>query len=38
VLADAWSSQWMSESWPRLPVLGVDGTMKARNVSPGLRT
>jgi len=35
VLADAWSSQWMPELMASLPISGVDGTMKARNVPPG---
>ena len=35
VLADAWKSQWMSELMASLPISGVDGTMKARNVPPG---
>jgi D-alanyl-D-alanine carboxypeptidase/D-alanyl-D-alanine-endopeptidase (penicillin-binding protein 4) len=35
VLADAWKSQWMSELMASLPISGVDGTMKARNVTPG---
>ncbi len=35
VLFDAWNSQWMSEFMASLPISGVDGTMKARNVSPG---
>ena len=36
VLADAWNSQWMSEFMASLPISGVDGTMKARSVSPGV--
>jgi len=36
VLADAWNSQWMSEFMASLPISGVDGTMKARNVPPGV--
>jgi D-alanyl-D-alanine carboxypeptidase/D-alanyl-D-alanine-endopeptidase (penicillin-binding protein 4) len=36
VLADAWNSQWMSEFMASLPISGVDGTMKARKVSPGI--
>jgi serine-type D-Ala-D-Ala carboxypeptidase/endopeptidase (penicillin-binding protein 4) len=35
VLGDAWDSQWMSELMASLPISGVDGTMKARNVAPG---
>ena len=35
VLGDAWSSQWMSELMASLPISGVDGTMKGRNVPPG---
>jgi D-alanyl-D-alanine carboxypeptidase/D-alanyl-D-alanine-endopeptidase (penicillin-binding protein 4) len=35
VLADAWKSQWMAELMASLPISGVDGTMKARNVPPG---
>jgi D-alanyl-D-alanine carboxypeptidase/D-alanyl-D-alanine-endopeptidase (penicillin-binding protein 4) len=35
VLADAWKSQWMSELMASLPISGVDGTMKARNVPAG---
>jgi serine-type D-Ala-D-Ala carboxypeptidase/endopeptidase (penicillin-binding protein 4) len=35
VLADAWKSQWMSELMASLPVSGVDGTMKGRNVPAG---
>jgi D-alanyl-D-alanine carboxypeptidase/D-alanyl-D-alanine-endopeptidase (penicillin-binding protein 4) len=35
VLADAWKSQWMSELMASLPISGVDGTMKARNVPSG---
>jgi D-alanyl-D-alanine carboxypeptidase/D-alanyl-D-alanine-endopeptidase (penicillin-binding protein 4) len=35
VLADAWQSQWMSELMASLPVSGVDGTLKARNMPPG---
>jgi D-alanyl-D-alanine carboxypeptidase/D-alanyl-D-alanine-endopeptidase (penicillin-binding protein 4) len=35
VLSDAWNSQWMSELMASLPVSGVDGTMKSRNVAPG---
>jgi D-alanyl-D-alanine carboxypeptidase/D-alanyl-D-alanine-endopeptidase (penicillin-binding protein 4) len=36
VLFDAWNSQWMSEFMASLPISGVDGTMRARNVSPGV--
>jgi D-alanyl-D-alanine carboxypeptidase/D-alanyl-D-alanine-endopeptidase (penicillin-binding protein 4) len=36
VLADAWKSQWMAELMASLPISGVDGTMKARNVPPGV--
>jgi D-alanyl-D-alanine carboxypeptidase/D-alanyl-D-alanine-endopeptidase (penicillin-binding protein 4) len=35
VLSDAWKSQWMAELMASLPISGVDGTMKARNVPPG---
>jgi D-alanyl-D-alanine carboxypeptidase/D-alanyl-D-alanine-endopeptidase (penicillin-binding protein 4) len=35
VLTDAWKSQWMPELMASLPISGVDGTMKARNVSSG---
>jgi D-alanyl-D-alanine carboxypeptidase/D-alanyl-D-alanine-endopeptidase (penicillin-binding protein 4) len=35
VLADAWKSQWMSELMTSLPVSGVDGTLKARNMPVG---
>jgi serine-type D-Ala-D-Ala carboxypeptidase/endopeptidase (penicillin-binding protein 4) len=35
VLADAWKSQWMPELMSSLPISGVDGTMKARNVPAG---
>jgi D-alanyl-D-alanine carboxypeptidase/D-alanyl-D-alanine-endopeptidase (penicillin-binding protein 4) len=35
VLADAWKSQWMPELMASLPISGVDGTMKARNVPTG---
>lgn len=35
VLADAWKSQWMSELMSSLPVSGVDGTLKSRNMPPG---
>jgi D-alanyl-D-alanine carboxypeptidase/D-alanyl-D-alanine-endopeptidase (penicillin-binding protein 4) len=35
LLADAWKSQWMSELMSSLPISGVDGTMKARNVPTG---
>jgi D-alanyl-D-alanine carboxypeptidase/D-alanyl-D-alanine-endopeptidase (penicillin-binding protein 4) len=35
VLGDAWKSQWMPELMSSLPISGVDGTMKARNVPPG---
>jgi serine-type D-Ala-D-Ala carboxypeptidase/endopeptidase (penicillin-binding protein 4) len=35
VLTDAWKSQWMPELMASLPISGVDGTMKARNVPPG---
>jgi D-alanyl-D-alanine carboxypeptidase/D-alanyl-D-alanine-endopeptidase (penicillin-binding protein 4) len=34
-LGDAWKSQWMPELMSSLPISGVDGTMKARNVPPG---
>ncbi|HEV7609637.1 MAG TPA: D-alanyl-D-alanine carboxypeptidase/D-alanyl-D-alanine-endopeptidase [Steroidobacteraceae bacterium] len=36
VLGDAWKSQWMPELMASLPISGVDGTMKARNVPPGV--
>jgi serine-type D-Ala-D-Ala carboxypeptidase/endopeptidase (penicillin-binding protein 4) len=36
VLSDAWKSPWMSELMSSLPISGVDGTMKARNVTPGV--
>jgi D-alanyl-D-alanine carboxypeptidase/D-alanyl-D-alanine-endopeptidase (penicillin-binding protein 4) len=36
VLTDAWRSSYMSELMSSLPVSGVDGTMKARNVPPGV--
>jgi D-alanyl-D-alanine carboxypeptidase/D-alanyl-D-alanine-endopeptidase (penicillin-binding protein 4) len=36
VLSDAWKSQWMAELMSSLPISGVDGTMKARNVPPGV--
>jgi D-alanyl-D-alanine carboxypeptidase/D-alanyl-D-alanine-endopeptidase (penicillin-binding protein 4) len=35
LLTDAWKSQWMPELMASLPISGVDGTMKARNVPPG---
>jgi D-alanyl-D-alanine carboxypeptidase/D-alanyl-D-alanine-endopeptidase (penicillin-binding protein 4) len=35
VLGDAWKSQWMPELMASLPVSGVDGTMKTRNVPAG---
>jgi serine-type D-Ala-D-Ala carboxypeptidase/endopeptidase (penicillin-binding protein 4) len=35
VLTDAWKSQWMAELVSSLPISGVDGTMKARNVPSG---
>ena len=35
VLADAWKSQWMSELMASLPVSGVDGTLKSRNMPTG---
>jgi D-alanyl-D-alanine carboxypeptidase/D-alanyl-D-alanine-endopeptidase (penicillin-binding protein 4) len=35
VLGDAWKSQWMPELMASLPVSGVDGTMKGRNVPVG---
>jgi serine-type D-Ala-D-Ala carboxypeptidase/endopeptidase (penicillin-binding protein 4) len=35
LLTDAWKSPWMSELMSSLPISGVDGTMKARNVTPG---
>ena len=36
LLADAWKSQWMPELMSSLPIAGVDGTMKARNVPSGV--
>jgi serine-type D-Ala-D-Ala carboxypeptidase/endopeptidase (penicillin-binding protein 4) len=36
VLSDAWRSQWMPELMSSLPISGIDGTMKARNVPPGV--
>ena len=35
VLVDAWKSQWMAELMSSLPISGVDGTMKGRNVPAG---
>ncbi len=35
VLVDAWKSQWMPELMSSLPIAGVDGTMKGRNVPAG---
>jgi D-alanyl-D-alanine carboxypeptidase/D-alanyl-D-alanine-endopeptidase (penicillin-binding protein 4) len=35
LLGDAWKSQWMAELIASLPISGVDGTMKARNVPTG---
>jgi D-alanyl-D-alanine carboxypeptidase/D-alanyl-D-alanine-endopeptidase (penicillin-binding protein 4) len=35
VLGDAWKSQWMAELMSSLPISGVDGTMKTRNVPTG---
>lgn len=35
VLTDAWQGQWMPELMASLPISGVDGTMKTRNVPPG---
>ena len=35
LLTDAWKSQWMAELMASLPISGVDGTMKARNVPTG---
>jgi D-alanyl-D-alanine carboxypeptidase/D-alanyl-D-alanine-endopeptidase (penicillin-binding protein 4) len=35
VLSDAWKSQWMAELMSSLPISGVDGTMKGRNVPAG---
>ena len=35
VLTDAWKSQWMPELMSSLPISGVDGTMKTRNVPSG---
>jgi serine-type D-Ala-D-Ala carboxypeptidase/endopeptidase (penicillin-binding protein 4) len=35
VLTDAWKSQWMSELMASLPVSGVDGTLKSRNMPAG---
>ncbi|HEU5134501.1 MAG TPA: D-alanyl-D-alanine carboxypeptidase/D-alanyl-D-alanine-endopeptidase [Steroidobacteraceae bacterium] len=36
LLGDAWKSQWMPEFMASLPISGVDGTMKARNVPSGV--
>ena len=36
ILLDAWKSQWMPELMSSLPISGVDSTMKARNVPPGV--
>jgi D-alanyl-D-alanine carboxypeptidase/D-alanyl-D-alanine-endopeptidase (penicillin-binding protein 4) len=35
VLGDAWKSQWMPELMASLPISGVDGTMKTRDVPAG---
>jgi D-alanyl-D-alanine carboxypeptidase/D-alanyl-D-alanine-endopeptidase (penicillin-binding protein 4) len=35
LLEDAWSSQWMPELVASLPISGVDGTMKSRDVPTG---
>jgi D-alanyl-D-alanine carboxypeptidase/D-alanyl-D-alanine-endopeptidase (penicillin-binding protein 4) len=35
VLSDAWKSAWMPELMASLPISGVDGTMKARDVPSG---
>jgi D-alanyl-D-alanine carboxypeptidase/D-alanyl-D-alanine-endopeptidase (penicillin-binding protein 4) len=35
VLTDAWKSPWMSELMSSLPIAGVDGTMKSRDITPG---
>ncbi|HEX6639310.1 MAG TPA: D-alanyl-D-alanine carboxypeptidase/D-alanyl-D-alanine-endopeptidase, partial [Steroidobacteraceae bacterium] len=35
VLTDAWKSQWMPEIMASLPISGVDGTMKSRDVPSG---
>ena len=35
LLTDAWKSPWMSELMSSLPISGVDGTLKARNITPG---
>ena len=35
VLGDAWQSQWMPELMASLPVSGVDGTLKSRNMPSG---
>jgi D-alanyl-D-alanine carboxypeptidase/D-alanyl-D-alanine-endopeptidase (penicillin-binding protein 4) len=35
VLTDAWKSQWMSELVASLPISGVDGTMRSRDVTTG---
>ena len=35
VLTDSWKGQWMSELMSSLPISGVDGTMKGRNVPSG---
>lgn len=35
VLSDAWRSDWMPDLMASLPISGVDGTMKSRNVASG---
>jgi serine-type D-Ala-D-Ala carboxypeptidase/endopeptidase (penicillin-binding protein 4) len=35
VLTDAWKGQWMPELMASLPISGVDGTLKARNIPSG---
>ncbi len=35
VLVDAWKSQWMPELMASLPISGVDGTMRTRDVPTG---
>jgi serine-type D-Ala-D-Ala carboxypeptidase/endopeptidase (penicillin-binding protein 4) len=35
LLTDAWKSPWMSELMSSLPISGVDGTMKGRDVTSG---
>jgi D-alanyl-D-alanine carboxypeptidase/D-alanyl-D-alanine-endopeptidase (penicillin-binding protein 4) len=35
LLVDAWKSQWMPELMASLPISGVDGTVKSRNMPTG---